>query len=50
MKYLLVNDDKLNNYSADGYAETIKQVVEKESPKLCNNGLFLSSARFFPKS
>ncbi len=46
---LLVKDDNLNTYSADAYAETIKQVVEKESPKFAIMGYSYLVRDFFPK-
>lgn len=46
---LLINDDKLNNYSADSYAEAIKQVVEKESPTFVIMGYSYLVRDFFPK-
>ena len=46
---LFVNDENLNNYSADAYAETIKQVVEKESPKYVFMGYSYLVRDFFPK-
>jgi len=46
---LLINDDKLNNYSADGYAEAIKQMVEKESPNFVIMGYSYLVRDFFPK-
>jgi electron transfer flavoprotein alpha subunit len=46
---LLVKDDNLNSYSADAYAETIKQVVEKESPKFVLMGYSYLVRDFFPK-
>jgi len=46
---LLVNDDKLTGYSADGYAEAIKQVVEKESPIFVLMGYSYLVRDFFPK-
>ena len=46
---ILVEDDNLNSYSADAYAETIKQVVEKESPKFVIMGYSYLVRDFFPK-
>jgi electron transfer flavoprotein alpha subunit len=46
---ILVQDDNLNSYSADAYAETIKQVVEKESPKYVIMGYSYLVRDFFPK-
>ncbi len=46
---ILVEDDNLNSYSADAYAETIKQVVEKESPKFVLMGYSYLVRDFFPK-
>jgi electron transfer flavoprotein alpha subunit len=46
---ILVKDDNLNSYSADAYAETIKQVVEKESPKFVIMGYSYLVRDFFPK-
>ena len=46
---LLVNDDKLSSYSADGYAEAIKQIVEKESPQYVLMGYSYLVRDFFPK-
>jgi len=46
---LLVEDANLNSYSADGYAETIKQIVEKESPKFVLMGYSYLVRDFFPK-
>lgn len=46
---LLVKDDNLNTYSADAYAETIKQVVEKESPNFVIMGYSYLVRDFFPK-
>ena len=46
---LVVKDDNLNSYSADAYAETIKQVVEKESPKFVLMGYSYLVRDFFPK-
>ncbi|NHZ86520.1 MAG: electron transfer flavoprotein subunit alpha/FixB family protein, partial [Planctomycetia bacterium] len=46
---LLVKDDNLNSYSADAYAETIKQVVEKELPKFVIMGYSYLVRDFFPK-
>ena len=46
---ILVEDDNLNSYSADAYAETIKQVVEKESPKYVIMGYSYLVRDFFPK-
>jgi electron transfer flavoprotein alpha subunit len=46
---ILVEDDNLNNYSADAYAETIIQVVEKESPKFVIMGYSYLVRDFFPK-
>jgi len=46
---LLVEDDKLNSYSADGYAEAIKQIVEKETPKYVLMGYSYLVRDFFPK-
>lgn len=46
---LLVEDDNLNSYSADAYAETIKQVIEKESPKFVIMGYSYLVRDFFPK-
>jgi len=46
---ILVEDENLNNYSADAYAETIKQVVEKESPKYVIMGYSYLVRDFFPK-
>lgn len=46
---ILVEDDNLSSYSADAYAETIKQVVEKESPKFVIMGYSYLVRDFFPK-
>jgi len=46
---MLVEDENLNSYSADSYAETIKQVVEKESPKYVIMGYSYLVRDFFPK-
>ncbi len=46
---ILVEYDNLNSYSADAYAETIKQVVEKESPKYVIMGYSYLVRDFFPK-
>jgi electron transfer flavoprotein alpha subunit len=46
---ILVEDDNLNSYSADAYAETIKQVVEKESPNFVIMGYSYLVRDFFPK-
>ena len=46
---LLVNNDNLNNYSADAYAETIKQVIEKELPKSVIMGYSYLVRDFLPK-
>ena len=46
---LLIEDDNLNTYSADAYAETIKQVVETESPKFVLMGYSYLVRDFFPK-
>lgn len=46
---ILIKDDNLNSYSADAYAETIKQVVEKESPKFVIMGYSYLVRDFFPK-
>ncbi len=46
---ILIEDDNLNSYSADAYAETIKQVVEKESPKFVIMGYSYLVRDFFPK-
>ena len=46
---ILVKDANLNSYSADAYAETIKQVVEKESPKFVIMGYSYLVRDFFPK-
>lgn len=46
---ILVEEDNLNSYSADAYAETIKQVVEKESPKFVIMGYSYLVRDFFPK-
>ena len=46
---ILVEDENLNDYSADAYAETIKQVVEKESPKYVIMGYSYLVRDFFPK-
>lgn len=46
---ILVKDDILNSYSADTYAETIKQVIEKESPKYVIMGYSYLVRDFFPK-
>jgi electron transfer flavoprotein alpha subunit len=46
---LLVNEEKLNSYSADSYAEVIKQVVEKESPNYVLMGYSYLVRDFFPK-
>ena len=46
---LLVEDENLNSYSADGYAEIIKQIVEKESPKFVIMGYSYLVRDFFPK-
>ena len=46
---ILVEDDNLNNYSAYAYAETIKQVVEKESPNFVIMGYSYLVRDFFPK-
>ena len=32
---LLVNHSLLGGYSADGYAQAVRQVVEAEQPQLC---------------
>jgi len=44
-----VNDEKLNSYSADAYAETVKQIIEKESPKFVLTGYSYLVRDFFPK-
>ncbi len=46
---ILVEDDNLNSYSAYAYAETIKQVVEKESPNFVIMGYSYLVRDFFPK-
>ena len=46
---LIAKDDNLNTYSADAYAETIKQVVENESPKYVIMGYSYLVRDFFPK-
>ena len=46
---ILVEDDNLNSYSADAFAETIKQVVEKEAPKFVIMGYSYLVRDFFPK-
>ncbi len=46
---ILVEYDNFNSYSADAYAETIKQVVEKESPKFVIMGYSYLVRDFFPK-
>ena len=46
---LLVEDDNLKSYSADAYAETVKQIVEKESPKFVLTGYSYLVRDFFPK-
>lgn len=46
---ILIEDDNLNSYSADAYAETIKQVVEKESPKFVIMGYSYLVRDFLPK-
>jgi len=46
---ILIEDDNLNSYSADAYAETIKQVIEKESPKFVIMGYSYLVRDFFPK-
>lgn len=46
---LLINNDSLNGYSAEGYAEAIKQVVQKESPKYVLMGYSYLVRDFFPK-
>ncbi len=46
---ILIENDNLNSYSADAYAETIKQVVEKESPKFVIMGYSYLVRDFFPK-
>ena len=46
---ILVEDDNLNSYSADAYAETIKQVIEKESPNFVIMGYSYLVRDFFPK-
>lgn len=44
-----VKDEKLDSYSADTYAETVKQIVEKESPKFVLTGYSYLVRDFFPK-
>ncbi len=44
-----VKDEKLNSYSADAYAETVKQIIEKESPKIVLTGYSYLVRDFFPK-
>lgn len=46
---LLVADDKLDSYSADGYAEAITQVVKNESPKYVLAGYSYLVRDFMPK-
>lgn len=46
---LMVNNDNLNNYSADGYAEAIVQIIDKESPKYVFMGYSYLVRDFFPK-
>jgi electron transfer flavoprotein alpha subunit len=46
---LLVEDDNLKSYSADAYAETIRQIIEKESPKFVLTGYSYLVRDFFPK-
>ncbi len=44
----LVKDEQLNNYSAAAYAETIKQVIEQESPNMIIMGYSYLVRDFFP--
>lgn len=46
---LLINNDNLNSYSADGYAGAIKQVVAREKPKFVLMGYSYLVRDFFPK-
>jgi len=46
---IIVNNDELNNYSADSYTETIKQIIEQESPKFVLMGYSYLVRDFFPK-
>jgi len=46
---LVINNDNLNNYSADGYAEAITQVVKNESPKYVLMGYSYLVRDFLPK-
>jgi len=46
---IIVKNEKLNNYSADSYTETIKQIIEQESPKFVLTGYSYLVRDFFPK-
>lgn len=46
---LAINNDNLNNYSADGYAEAIAQVIKNESPKYVLIGYSYLVRDFLPK-
>ena len=46
---VLINDEKLNSYSADGYADAVKQIVEKESPQYVLTGYSYLIRDFLPK-
>lgn len=46
---LIVKNEFLNSYSADGYAEAVKQVVEQESPDYVLMGYSYQVRDFFPK-
>ncbi|MBL7013490.1 MAG: electron transfer flavoprotein subunit alpha/FixB family protein [Candidatus Marinimicrobia bacterium] len=46
---LVVNNDLLSPYNADGFAECVKQVVEQESPTLVVIGHTYQTRDYFPK-
>ena len=46
---LIVNHELLNNYSSDGYAEAVKQVIDQENPTYVLFGHSYQVEIMFPK-
>ena len=48
-KVLKVNNDLISSYSSDGYAEVVRQVIERESPKYIFFGHSYQVRDYVPK-
>jgi len=46
---LVVKNDLVASYNADGYAETVKQIIEQESPKIIIVGHTYQTRDYFPR-